>query len=321
MRISRLKYDLPHNSGRGYFMKLSIVVPCFNEEEALPIFYEKAEKYTKEIPAEVEYCFVDDGSRDHTLEVMRRLHAKDKRVHYVSFSRNFGKEAGLLAGLEMAAGDIVVTMDVDLQDPPSLLPEMFRIVKEEGYDCAATRRSTRKGEPQVRSWFAHRFYHLINHITDIYIVDGARDYRMMNRKMVDAVIQDTEYNRFSKGMYSWVGFRTKWLEYENVKRSAGTTKWSFWKLFKYAVDGIIGYSTAPLTWIAWCGSLLFGIGFIWFVVDLIASLVQRRAVSQTALILFIGGLILLAIGIISMYLCKIYLEVKHRPIYIVRERR
>lgn len=302
-------------------MKLSIVVPCFNEEEALPIFYQEAEKYTKEIPADIEYCFVDDGSRDHTLEEMRRLHEQDKRVHYVSFSRNFGKEAGLLAGLELAEGDLVVTMDVDLQDPPSLLPEMFRIVTEEGYDCAATRRSTRKGEPPVRSWFAHRFYHLINRISDVDIVDGARDFRMMNRKMVNAVIQDAEYNRFSKGLYSWVGFSTKWMEYENVERSAGTTKWSFWKLFRYAIDGIIGYSTAPLTWIAWCGSVLFTIGFIWFIADLIVSLVQGRALSLTALILFTGGLILLALGIISMYLSKIYLEVKHRPVYIVRERR
>jgi glucosyltransferase len=302
-------------------MKLSIVVPCFNEEEALPIFYQEAEKYTKEIPADIEYCFVDDGSRDHTLEEMRRLHEQDKRVHYVSFSRNFGKEAGLLAGLELAEGDLVVTMDVDLQDPPSLLPEMFRIVTEEGYDCAATRRSTRKGEPPVRSWFAHRFYHLINRISDVDIVDGARDFRMMNRKMVNAVIQDAEYNRFSKGLYSWVGFSTKWMEYENVERSAGTTKWSFWKLFRYAIDGIIGYSTAPLTWIAWCGSVLFTIGFIWFIADLIVSLVQGRALSLTVLILFMGGLILLALGIISMYLSKIYLEVKHRPVYIVRERR
>lgn len=302
-------------------MKLSIVVPCFNEEEALPIFYQEAEKYTKEIPADIEYCFVDDGSRDHTLEEMRRLHEQDKRVHYVSFSRNFGKEAGLLAGLELAEGDLVVTMDVDLQDPPSLLPEMFRIVTEEGYDCAATRRSTRKGEPPVRSWFAHRFYHLINRISDVDIVDGARDFRMMNRKMVNAVIQDAEYNRFSKGLYSWVGFSTKWMEYENVERSAGTTKWSFWKLFRYAIDGIIGYSTAPLTWIAWCGSVLFTIGFIWFIADLIVSLVQGRALSLTVLIFFMGGLILLALGIISMYLSKIYLEVKHRPVYIVRERR
>ena len=302
-------------------MKLSIVVPCFNEEEALPIFYQEAEKYTKEIPADIEYCFVDDGSRDHTLEEMRRLHEQDKRVHYVSFSRNFGKEAGLLAGLELAEGDLVVTMDVDLQDPPSLLPEVFRIVTEEGYDCAATRRSTRKGEPPVRSWFAHRFYHLINRISDVDIVDGARDFRMMNRKMVNAVIQDAEYNRFSKGLYSWVGFSTKWMEYENVERSAGTTKWSFWKLFRYAIDGIIGYSTAPLTWIAWCGSVLFTIGFIWFIADLIVSLVQGRALSLTVLIFFMGGLILLALGIISMYLSKIYLEVKHRPVYIVRERR
>ena len=198
---------------------------------------------------------------------------------------------------------------------------MFRIVTEEGYDCAATRRSTRKGEPPVRSWFAHRFYHLINRISDVDIVDGARDFRMMNRKMVNAVIQDAEYNRFSKGLYSWVGFSTKWMEYENVERSAGTTKWSFWKLFRYAIDGIIGYSTAPLTWIAWCGSVLFTIGFIWFIADLIVSLVQGRALSLTVLIFFMGGLILLALGIISMYLSKIYLEVKHRPVYIVRERR
>ncbi len=302
-------------------MKLSIVVPCFNEEEALPVFYRETEKYTEKIDAEIEYCFVDDGSRDHTLQKMRSLSERDERVHYVSFSRNFGKEAALLAGLEMAGGDYVVTMDVDLQDPPSLLPEMFHALHEDGYDCCAARRSTRKGEPPVRSWFARRFYHLISHISDIDIVDGARDFRMMKRSMVNAVIEDREYNRFSKGLYSWVGFQTKWLAYENVERSAGKTKWSFTKLFRYAVTGILAYSTAPLIWIAWGGTLLFVIGFVWLLAALIRSALYGIAVSSSALIVLIGGLILLAVGICALYISKMYLEVKHRPIYIVRERR
>ena len=214
-------------------MKLSIVVPCFNEEEALPIFYETCEKTVSKMPVEAEYWFVDDGSKDHTLAEIKKLQEKDERVHYISFSRNFGKEAGLLAGLSAAEGDLAVTMDVDLQDPPSLLPEMYRVIMEEGYDCCAARRSSRQGEPPVRSWFAHRFYHLINRMSDTEIVDGARDYRMMKRIMVDAIIHDKEYNRFSKGIYSWVGFRTKWLSYENIERSAGTV---------YITDSVPGNS-------------------------------------------------------------------------------
>lgn len=302
-------------------MKLSIVVPCFNEEEALPVFFREAEKFTLKIPAEIEYCFVDDGSKDHTLSELRKLNEKDNRVHYISLSRNFGKEAALLAGLETASGDFVVTMDVDLQDPPYLLPEMFRLITEEGYDCVATRRITRKGEPPIRSWFARRFYQLINRISDTEIVDGARDYRMMSRAMVDAVIADQEYNRFSKGIYSWVGFKTKWLEYENVERSAGTTKWSFWKLFKYAIDGIIGYSTAPLLWITWAGMILFGIGFISVIVALIRFLVFHIPFTFMAFFLLISGLLLLSAGIVSLYMSKIYLEVKKRQVYIVREKK
>ncbi len=306
-------------------MKLSIVVPCFNEEEALPIFYETCEKSVSKMPVEAEYWFVDDGSKDHTLAEIKKLQEKDERVHYISFSRNFGKEAGLLAGLSAAEGDLAVTMDVDLQDPPSLLPEMYRVIMEEGYDCCAARRSSRQGEPPVRSWFAHRFYHLINRMSDTEIVDGARDYRMMKRIMVDAIIHDKEYNRFSKGIYSWVGFRTKWLSYENIERSAGKTKWSFWKLFGYAMDGIIAYSTAPLMFIAGLGlaGALIAVVALLFVV--IRALIFGDPVagwpSLVSIILFFGGLQLLCMGILAMYISKIYLETKKRPVYIVREKK
>lgn len=230
---------------------LSIVVPCYNEEEAVPIFYRETLKAVESLKdeLEIEFCFVDDGSRDGTLKSIKKLCDMDERVHFVSFSRNFGKEAGLYAGLQAAKGDYVATMDVDLQDPPRMLPEMYKIIKdsvgEEDYDCVATRRVTRKGEPPIRSFFARMFYRLINKMSDTEIVDGARDYRFMSRKMVDAILQDQEYNRFTKGIYSWVGFRTKWLEFENVERSVGETKWSFWKLFLYSIDGILAYSTMP----------------------------------------------------------------------------
>jgi glycosyltransferase involved in cell wall biosynthesis len=306
-------------------MKLSVVVPCFNEEEALPIFYETCEKYVKEMPVEVEYCFVDDGSKDRTLAEMRELAEKDERVHYVSFSRNFGKEAGLLAGLTLATGDLVVTMDVDLQDPPSLLPEMYKGIVEEGYDCVATRRTTRKGEPPVRSWFAHRFYHLINRMSETEIVDGARDYRMMKRVMVDAIIHDEEYNRFSKGIYSWVGFRTKWISYENIERSVGKTKWNFHKLFRYGLDGIIAYSTAPLTFIAGVGLVGALIAVVALLFVVIRTLIFGDPVagwpSMVSIVLFFGGLQLLCLGILAMYISKIYLETKKRPVYIVREKK
>ena len=238
-------------------MLISLVVPCYNEEESLPIFYKEASKIAQQMGishgADFEFIFVDDGSKDRTLQIARELHRKDARVRYISFSRNFGKEAGIYAGLKAAKGDYVATMDADLQDPPSLLPEMLELLLSGEYDCAATRRTTREGEPPVRSWFAKKFYQIINKLSDTEIVDGARDFRLMSRKMTDAVLSMAEYNRFSKGIFSWVGFKTKWIDYKNVERVAGTTKWNFWGLLKYSIEGIVGFSTAPLLMAAGLG--------------------------------------------------------------------
>lgn len=304
---------------------ISLVVPCYNEEATIEIFYHEVLKYEKQIPAQLEFCFVDDGSSDRTIAILRKLATQDSRVHYVSFSRNFGKEAGLYAGLELATGDYVATMDVDLQDPPYLLPEMYRIVKEEGYDCVATKRSTRKGEPVVRSFFARMFYRIINRMSDTEIVDGARDYRFMSRQMVNAIIEDGEYNRFSKGIFSWVGFNTKWLSYENIERSAGQTKWSFWGLFKYSIEGILAYSTVPLYISSFIGVALFILSIIAFIFIIIKKLVWGDPVqgwaSMVCILLFLGGIILLCLGIIGLYVSKIYLETKKRQIYIVKEKK
>lgn len=305
--------------------RISLVVPCFNEEATIEIFYHEVLKYENDIDAELEFCFVDDGSHDRTLSILRQLSDADKRVHYVSFSRNFGKEAGIYAGLQLASGDYVATMDVDLQDPPKLLPEMYHIVKTEDYDCVATKRTTRRGEPPVRSWFARRFYHLINAISDTEIVDGARDYRFMNRKMVNAVIEDREYNRFSKGIFSWVGFKTKWLAYENIERSAGSSKWSFWSLFKYSVEGILAYSVVPLYFASIVGIVMFVLSLIAMIVIIIKKFAFGDPVqgwpSMVCIVLFLGGIILLCLGIIGLYLSKIYLETKKRQIYIIREKK
>lgn len=310
---------------------LSVVVPCYNEEEAVPIFYRETLKAVEALKGEleIEFCFIDDGSKDGTLKSIKELCEMDNRVHYVSFSRNFGKEAGLYAGLQAASGDYVATMDVDLQDPPSMLPEMYKIIKEsvdgEEYDCVATRRVTRKGEPPIRSFFARMFYRLINKMSDTEIVDGARDYRFMSRKMVDAILQDQEYNRFTKGIYSWVGFRTKWLEFENVERSVGETKWSFWKLFLYSIDGILAYSTMPLSIASVLGIGFCGVSFIGMLVVIIRALIFGDPVagwpSLVTIIVFLGGIQLLCLGIMGLYISKTYLETKRRPIYIVRERR
>lgn len=304
---------------------ISLVVPCYNEEATIEIFYHEVLKYEKQMPAQLEFCFVDDGSEDRTIAILRKLAAQDARVHYVSFSRNFGKEAGLYAGLELSTGDYVATMDVDLQDPPYLLPEMYRIVKEEGYDCVATKRSTRKGEPVVRSFFARMFYRIINRMSDTEIVDGARDYRFMSRQMVNAIIEDGEYNRFSKGIFSWVGFNTKWLSYENIERSAGQTKWSFWGLFKYSIEGILAYSTVPLYISSFIGVALFILSIIAFIFIIIKKLVWGDPVqgwaSMVCILLFLGGIILLCLGIIGLYVSKIYLETKKRQIYIVKEKK
>ena len=303
---------------------ISIVVPCYNEEEALPLFYQEATRVAGEMSGiDFEFVFIDDGSRDNTLSVLRRLAAADRRVRFVSFSRNFGKEAGMLAGLEAATGDYVALMDADLQDPPALLPELYRAVTEEGYDCAATRRTTRAGEPPIRSFFARLFYRLIHKISDADIVDGARDYRLMRRAVVDAILSMREYNRFSKGIFGWVGFRTKWIPFVNVERVAGETKWSFWKLFRYSPEGIVAFSTVPLALASVLGVLLCLIAFVFILVVLVKTLAFGDPVggwpSMICVILFLGGVQLLCIGILGQYLSKTYLETKRRPIYLVRE--
>jgi len=305
--------------------KISIIVPCYNEQESLPYFYEEMTKVMKQMKyASFELVFVNDGSRDTTLELLRNLAKKDKEhVRYISFSRNFGKEAAMYAGLEACTGDYVAIMDADLQDPPALLETMYQLVTEEGYDCVATRRVTRKGEPPIRSFFACCFYKLINKISNTDIVDGARDYRLMSRQMVDAILSMGEYNRFSKGIFGFVGFQTKWLEYENIERVAGQTKWNFWKLFIYALEGIIAFSTAPLVIASFIGILLCLIAFIIILVVIIKTLAFGDPVagwpSLVCIIFFVSGIQLFCIGIIGQYLAKTYLEVKNRPIYIVKE--
>ena len=306
---------------------LSLVVPCYNEEEAIPVFYDAVNKIKDKLDAEIEFCFIDDGSTDKTLDILRDLNRLDNRVRYRSFSRNFGKEAGLLAGLEMAKGDFVATMDVDLQDPPSLLPQMFDILNEPDtkYHCVATRRKTRSGEPKIRSAFAKLFYKLINKLSDTEIRDGARDYRMMSRMMVNAIIADKEYNRFSKGIFSWVGFDTYWISYENVERSAGTTKWSFWKLFSYSVEGILAYSVVPLYLSSFLGIIMCFVAFFFLLLIVVRALIWGDPVSgwpsMVSIMIFIGGLILLCLGILGLYISKIYLETKKRQPYILKEER
>ena len=308
-------------------MLISLVVPCYNEEEAMPLFYREASRVAAEMKqshgADFEFIFVDDGSRDKTLQVARRLHSADPRVRYVSFSRNFGKEAGIYAGLKAARGDYVATMDADLQDPPALLPQMLDALLSGDWDCAATRRTTRKGEPPVRSWFAHKFYQIINRMSDTEIVDGARDFRLMNRRMTDAVLQLAEYNRFSKDIFSWVGFRTKWFDYENVERVAGKTKWNFWSLFKYSIEGIVGFSTAPLVFAALVGVIFCFAAFCGIIFVAVRALMFGDPTSgwpsMICILLLCSGVQLFCLGIVGEYLSKTYLEVKHRPIYIAQE--
>ncbi len=303
---------------------ISVIVSCYNEEESIPLFYQEIIKVAKKMAnVDFEFLFINDGSRDKTLEILRNLSKKDKRVRYISFSRNFGKEAAMFAGLEHSKGDYVTLMDADLQDPPSLLPEMFKIIKEEGYDSVGTRRVTRKGEPPIRSFFARMFYKLINKMSKVEMVDGARDYRLMSRQVVDSIISLQEYNRYSKGLFSFVGYETKWLEYENVERVAGETKWSFWKLFKYAIEGIVAFTTVPLTIATFMGILLFLVAIIFIFVILFKTLVFGDPVSGwpslACIILFCSGIQLLCLGIIGEYLSKTYLETKKRPIYIIKE--
>ena len=303
----------------------SCIVPCFNEEEVIPIYYREMQKVRKQEEGKIDFeiIFIDDGSKDKTLEVIKKLNEQDDSVHYVSFSRNFGKEAALYAGLEHAKGEYVVTMDVDLQDPPYLIPEMIRCIEEEGYDSVATRRVTRKGEPPIRSFFARRFYSLINKISDADIVDGARDFRMMKRSMVEAILSMPEYNRSTKGIFGWVGFNTKWLEFQNVERAAGETKWSCWKLFRYALEGIIAFSTAPLTVVSLIGVIVCAIAFLFLLFVVIRAAAFGDPVagwpSLVCIVSFLSGIQLLGIGVVGMYLSKTYLETKKRPIYIKKE--
>ena len=308
-------------------MLLSIVVPCYNEQEALPYFYEEICRVAGEMKAshgaEFEFIFVDDGSRDNTLAIARELHKKDPRVRYISFSRNFGKEAGILAGLEAAKGDYVAMMDADLQDPPALLPQMLDALLEEDYDCAATRRTNRKGEPPIRSFFARMFYKIINRLSDADIVDGARDYRLMRRRMVDAILALPEYNRFSKGIFGWVGFKTKWLEYVNVERVAGETKWSFWKLFLYSLEGIVAFTTAPLALASLIGIIFCVLAFVMILFIIVRTLLFGDPTSGwpslVCIIFLCSGVQLFCMGVLGQYLAKTYMEVKRRPVYIVRE--
>ncbi len=303
---------------------ISIIVPCYNEQEALPLFYAEITRVAEQMaPLTFEFVFIDDGSSDGTLSTLRSLAAQDKRVRFVSFSRNFGKEAAILAGLEAAEGAYIATMDADLQDPPALLPELYRAVTEEGYDCAATRRTSREGEPPIRSFFARMFYKLINKISDADIVDGARDYRLMRRRMVEAVLSMREYNRFSKGIFGWVGFQTKWVPFTNVERAAGETKWSFWKLFLYSLEGIVAFSTAPLAIASVLGALLCAAAFLFIAVVILKTFLFGDPVSgwpsMMCVILFLGGIQLFCAGISGQYLAKTYLETKKRPVYLVRE--
>ena len=303
----------------------SCIVPCFNEEEVIPLYYEEMQKVRKQEEGKIDFeiIFIDDGSKDKTLEVIKKLSEQDECIHYVSFSRNFGKEAAMYAGFEHANGEYVVTMDVDLQDPPHLIPEMIRCIEEEGYDSVATRRVTRKGEPPIRSFFARRFYGLINKISDADIVDGARDLRMMKRDMVIAILSMPEDNRFTKGIFGWVGFKTKWIEFENVERAAGETKWSLWKLFRYALEGIIAFSTVPLTIVSLIGVIVCIIAFLFLLFVVIRAVIFGDPVagwpSLICVISFLSGIQLLGIGVVGMYLSKTYLETKKRPIYIKKE--
>ena len=306
--------------------KIAVVVPCYNEEEAIPYFYNEINKVsnTMNSNAEFEFLFVNDGSKDNTLTVLRELSKKDNRVKYLSFSRNFGKEAAMYAGLKEANGDYIAIMDADLQDPPSLLPEMFAYLEKGEYDCVATRRVTRKGEPKIRSFFARLFYKIMNSISNTEVVDGARDFRLMTKQMVDAIIEIGEYNRFSKGIFGFVGFNTKWLEYENVERVAGKTKWSFWKLFLYSIDGFTAFSTKPLILSTLVGILFCLVALVMIIVIICKTLIFGDPVggwpSLACIILFVGGIQLFCSGITGQYLAKTYLEVKNRPIYIVKER-
>ena len=304
--------------------KINVIIPCFNEEASLPFYKEEILKVMQQMSStEFELLFINDGSKDTTLSLLKQYAAEDDRFKYVSFSRNFGKEAAIYAGLQHSTGEYVCIMDADLQDPPSLLQEMYEAIVHEGYDSVATRRVNRNGEPVIRSFFARLFYKIMNHISDSKIVDGARDYRMMTRQMVDAILSMCEYNRFSKGIFGWIGFRTKWIAYENVERVAGNTKWSFWQLFKYSIEGITAFSVEPLQIASIFGVLFSLIALLMIVVIVVRTLIFGDPTSGwpslVCIIMLIGGIQLLCIGILGQYLSKTYLETKRRPIYIEKE--
>lgn len=304
--------------------KISVIVSCYNEEKALPLFYEEMEKNIKDFEnVDFEYLFINDGSSDNTLQIMKDLKAKDNKVKYISFSRNFGKEAAIYAGLENATGDYVTLMDADLQDPPYLLKDMYKAIVEEGYDSVGTRRVSRKGEPIIRSFFARMFYKIINKVSNVQMVDGARDYVLMTKQVVNSILSMPEYNRYTKGLFNFVGFKTKWIEYENVQRVAGETKWSFWKLFIYALEGITAFSTTPLIFSSFVGLLFCLASFLLILVIIVKTLVLGDPTSGwpslVCIIFMVSGIQLFSLGIIGQYLSKTYLEVKRRPIYIVKE--
>ena len=304
-------------------MKISLIVPCYNEQEALPIFYRETKKVMESMDCDYEMIFVNDGSKDGTLELLKEFAKEDTHVTYIGFSRNFGKEAAMYAGFCNVTGDYAAVMDADMQDPPALLPEMIRILESGEYDSIATRRVSRKGEPVVRSFCARCFYKLIRRISDADIVDGARDFRMMTRDMVNSVLALSEYNRFSKGIFGWVGYRTKWLEYENIERSAGETKWSFWKLFVYSLDGIVNFSNVPLMISSYLGILMTFISFVAIIFIIVRKLIFGDPVSGwpslVCIITFVGGIQLFCMGIMGQYLSKAYMEVKKRPHYIIQK--
>lgn len=304
--------------------KISLIVPCLNEEQVLPVFYKELSDVMRTLTDySYEVLFIDDGSSDNTLKVIKGFASEDKHVKYISFSRNYGKEAAMYAGFCNVTGDYTAVLDADMQDPPSLLPKMIKILEQGEYDSVATRRVTREGEPPIRSWFAHQFYKLINKISDVNIVDGARDFRLMKRSMVDAIISVSEYNRFTKGIYGWIGFKTYWLPYENVKRAAGETKWSMWGLAKYALDGIVNFSTVPLNIASWSGIVMTLVSFLCLIFVIVRKLIFDDPVagwaSQVCIIIFIGGIQLFCMGIMGRYLAKLYVESKHRPHYIVAQ--
>lgn len=302
---------------------MSLIVPCYNEQATLPVFYQETKKVLGEMVCDYELIFVDDGSSDDTLSIIQRLSAEDPRVFYLSFSRNFGKEAAMYAGFANASGDYVTVMDADMQDPPSLLPQMLAILQGGDYDSVATCRSTRKGEPKIRSWAAKGFYQIINKISDADIVDGARDFRLMKREMVDVIVSMGEHNRFSKGIYGWIGFRTYWLPYDNVERVAGETKWNLWKLFRYAVNGIINFSQVPLSIASWFGISMTACSFFFLLVIVVRKLLFGDPVagwaSTICVIIFIGGIQLFCLGIMGQYIAKTYMETKGRPHYIIAQ--